>query len=121
MHSYYEQHSEFIKASNLMSILARSDEDTDIETRVDYLNKAIASAQRAIASSQMKRAPVSRYAANSDSLILQYHKQMVDASDKSMSNMQLVTENMNELQDLLDIIGIYGSSQSPYNFTFIQL
>ena len=39
IHSYYEQHGEFIKASNLMSIIARSDEDTRIELRADYLHK----------------------------------------------------------------------------------
>jgi len=111
LYSYYEQHSEYIKASNLMSIMARSDEDTDIETRVDYLNKAISSAQRAIAFLQTNRTPVSRYAGNNNSLIVQYSKP--DASDKLLSSTQLVVENMNELKDLLDII-VYQRMAESY-------
>lgn len=68
-----------------MSILARSEEDTSLDVRTDYLNKAISSAQRAISSSPASASLVS--------------------SRVPLSSIQLVMENLNELQDLLDVIG----------------
>ena len=111
--SYYEQHGEFIKASNLMSMIARSDGDTNIEIRADYLHKgmphilplllllllppplsslshptipyhtitAMASAQRAISNSSAGGQPT------------------------PSASIQLLLENLNELKDILDVVG----------------
>eukprot|EP01038_Epipyxis_sp_PR26KG_P007824 gene7824-10628_t len=47
LYSYYEVHCEYLKAANLMSLLAKTDKDLDISIRIDFLTKAVSSAEKA--------------------------------------------------------------------------
>lgn len=49
--SYYHRHGEFAKAATLMSQLARSPQEAEIGTRIAHLQKAVASAEKSIATS----------------------------------------------------------------------
>lgn len=73
--SYYHRHGEFVKATVLMSGMARSEEDVEIGTRIAHLHKAVASAERAVACSA------------------------------SAAECQHMTETLVDLKDTLDIAG----------------
>lgn len=64
-----------MKATNLMSGLARSEEDVEIATRIAHLHKAVVSAEKAVACSA------------------------------SAAESQLMAESLLDLRDTLDIAG----------------
>lgn len=49
--SYYQLHGDFVKATSLMSGMARSEENVEIGARIAHLHKAVASAEKAVACS----------------------------------------------------------------------
>lgn len=95
-----------MKASNLMSVLARSEDDVVIEQRVDYLNKSIASAQRAITSFHSIGAGALTPYVGAISNGIPANNMDDSSNSLSVANMQLIMENMSELKDLLDVLGM---------------
>ncbi len=95
-HSYYEHHGEFVKASNLMSLLAHAQEEVDIEVRIACLQKAVASAEKAVHSTAT---PFSSAAASSSA----NRGDLVVFGESGGASKQMISDSLAELKDTLDI------------------
>jgi hypothetical protein len=96
LYAYYEFHGEFMKASNLMSLLAHVESDLDIAVRILYLQRAVASAEKAVTSVGQSSNPAVNPALASPAWNTDLVLNPVDARKQ-------VSDIVVELKDTLDI------------------
>lgn len=107
LYAYYEHHGEFARAANLMSQLAHSEMDLPIAVRIRYLQRAVASAEKAVSTSSGGMETSSTPArSSSQSAIL--GGTLISSSSSSgvgADARKALSDNLVELRDTLDIAG----------------
>lgn len=98
---YYERHGAFKEATKVMSTLARQEEDLDISTRIKYLIKAVASAEKACNTREYNGGSSLR---SLNSLSSVEYKNQTNALSVDTSN-KFWVDQLIDLKDTLEIAG----------------